>query len=121
MRTQISKIRAFAILIALAPSVAHAATPSFVVKCMQTGGPAVDEKYGTFYFFLRDGFVKGYACNNPGRPCQIVSQDNQTVVFETPGEAPDRLTIDLRTGAIQQTRSDGLHRTFSCKQIPYQP
>ncbi len=120
MRTQISRILAFATLVALTPSIADAATPSFVVKCMQTGGP-IEQKYGTFYFFLKDGFVKGYACSNPGRPCQIVSQNNQTVVFQTPGEAPDTLTIDLRTGAIQQTRSDGLQRTFTCKQIPYQP
>lgn len=121
IRIHISRVLAFALFAMLAPAIAYAATPSFVVKCMQTGGPTGGEKYGTFYFFLRDGFVKGYACSNPGRPCQIVSQNNQTVVFRTPGEAPDTLTIDLRTGAVQQTRSDGLQWTFSCKQIPYQP
>ena len=120
MRTRISRLLAFAILVAFASVAAHAATPSFVVKCMRTGGPTGGEKYGIFYFFLRDGFVKGYACSNPGRPCQIVSQNNQTVVFQTPGEVPDTLTIDLRTGAVQQTRSDGLQWTFACKQIPFQ-
>jgi hypothetical protein len=98
-----------------------ASTPSFVVRCMQTGGPVGDDKYGTFYFFLKDGFVKGYACSAPGRPCLIVSQNSQSVVFQTPGETPDTLVIDLRTGAIQKTRTDGLQWTFACKQIPYQP
>jgi hypothetical protein len=108
------------VLAALTPAIVHAATPSFVVYCMQTGGPQGDNKYGTFYFFLRDGFVKGYACAQPGRPCQIVAQDGQQVIFQTPGETPDTLTIDLRSGAVQQTRSDGLQRTFACRQIPYQ-
>ena len=112
---------AAAVLTGAAATAALAANPSFVVRCMQTGGPTGDAKYGTFYFFLKDGFVKGYACSAPGRPCQIVSQGNQSVVFQTPGEVPDTLVIDLRTGAIQKTRSDGLQWTFACRQIPYQP
>ena len=102
-------------------SAAHAAAPSFVVRCMRTSGPVEEQKYGTYYFFLRDGFVKGFACNVPGAPCKIVSQNTQTVAFETPGDAPDKLVIDLRTGTIQKTRANGLQWTFSCKQISYQP
>jgi hypothetical protein len=101
------------------PAIAHAATPSFVVYCMQTEGPKQKDKYGTYYFFLRDGIVKGFACDLPGNPCQIVSQDNTRVVFKTPGEEPDTFTIDLRTGAIQQKSTNGSEWGFACKQIPY--
>ncbi|MCE9522200.1 MAG: IPT/TIG domain-containing protein [Alphaproteobacteria bacterium] len=121
MSTKLAVSLIFAIAVALSPSVAFAATPSFVVKCVRTAGSAEGEKYGTYYFYLRDGFVKGSACDVPGQPCQIVSQNPESVVFQTPGESPDTLTIDLRTGAIERTRSNGDHWAFSCKQVPYQP
>ena len=43
-----------AALVALSQGVAYAVPPSFVVKCMRTAGPASGDKYGTFYFYLRD-------------------------------------------------------------------
>jgi hypothetical protein len=120
MRNKSAHALALAALGFAIPTLAHAATPSFVVKCMRTAGPAVGSKYGTFYFYLRDGVVKGFVCGVPGQPCQIISQDSKTVVFDTPGEAPDRLTIDLRTGAVQQKNSVGIETAYSCRQIPYQ-
>ena len=106
--------------VALAQNAAYAVPPSFVVKCMRTAGPTTGDKYGTFYFYLRDGFVKGFVCGVPGQPCQIKSQDDKKVVFETPGETPDRLEIDLRSGAIQRKDSIGTETTYSCRQVPYQ-
>ena len=120
MRNKLAHILALAVLGVAMPTLADAMTPSFVVKCMRTAGPAVGSKYGTFYFYLRDGVVKGFVCGLPGRPCQIVSQDSKTVVFDTPGEAPDRLTIDLRSGTVQQKNSVGIETSYSCRQIPYQ-
>ena len=120
MRFQIARLIAFAIFAAGMSALVHAAAPSFVVKCMRTAGPSGGEKYGTYYFFLKDGFVKGYACSLPGRPCQIVSQDTQSVVFQTPGDTPDTLVIDLRTGSIEKTSATGMQWKYSCKQVPHQ-
>jgi hypothetical protein len=92
--------------------------PTFTVRCMQTSGPKILPKYGTYYFFLKEAQVKGYACSIPGRPCKIVSQDANTIAFQTPGDAPDRMTIDLRNGAIQHTTAQGLQATFACRQVP---
>jgi hypothetical protein len=97
---------------------AYAGGPSFTVKCMHTAGPTALSKYGTYHFFLKEGQVKGYACSVPGNPCQIVSRDETTVVFQTPGENPDTMTIDLRTGAISQTTAAGAQSTFACRQVP---
>ena len=121
MRARLARLLLLTAIAATASSAAYAATPSFVVKCMRTAGPVEGKKYGTYYFYLRDGFVKGFACDIPGSPCQIVSQNAETVVFQTPGEVPDKLVIDLRTGTIQKTRANGMQWTFSCKQVPYQP
>lgn len=115
-----ARVLAVAIAASLGAAFAFAATPSFVVKCMRTAGSADSAKYGTYYFFLKDGFVKGFACDVPGRPCQIVSQNAQTVVFQTPGESPDTLVIDLRTGAIEKTSANGMQWNYSCKQVPHQ-
>ena len=119
MRTTILRILVLA-FVSLGATAAQAGAPSFVVKCVRTSGSPVDAKYGTYYFFLKEGEVKGFACSQPGRPCQIVSQDAQKIVFQTPGEDPDTLIIDLRTGAIQKTRSNGLQWTYACRQVPYQ-
>jgi hypothetical protein len=125
MPTQPIKMLAMAVLVAALSATAMAAAPSFVVKCMKTAGPiagaAAGDKYGTYYFFLRDGIVKGYHCGLPGIPCQIVSQSPQQVVFQTPGEAPDTMVIDLRTGAIKRTSAAGDSWQYACKQIPYLP
>lgn len=101
-----------------AASLAHAGPPTFTVRCMHTAGPKITPKYGTYYFFLKEGQVKGYACSLPGRPCQIISQDSTTIVFQTPGDDPDTLSIDLRTGAIQHTTAKGEQATFACRQVP---
>ena len=119
MPIQLAKFLAAAVLAAALPALVHAAAPSFAVKCMRSAGTADGEKYGTYYFFLKDGIVKGFACSQPGRPCQIVSQDAQKIVFQTPGELPDTLVIDLRTGAIERTSEDGLQWQYACKQVPY--
>lgn len=99
-------------------TLAHAGEPTFTVRCMQTSGPKILPKYGTYYFFLKESQVKGYACSVPGRPCRIVNQDANTIAFQTPGDAPDRMTIDLRNGAIQHTTASGLQATFACRQVP---
>jgi hypothetical protein len=101
----------------LAP-LAHAGEPSFTVRCKHTAGPKILPKYGTYYFFLKEGQVKGYACSLPGRPCEIISKNQTMIVFQTPGEHPDTLSIDLRTGTIQHRKANGLHATFACRQIP---
>jgi hypothetical protein len=101
-----------------AATIALAAGPSFTVRCMHNGGPAILPKYGTYYFFLPEDQVKGYACNIPGRPCQIVSQNASTVVFQTPGDAPDVIRIDLSNGAILHKTAAGLEATFACRQVP---
>lgn len=101
----------------LSATVAFAATPTFTVRCMQTAGAQILPKYGTYYFFLPDGQVKGYACSVPGRPCQIVSRDTTKIVFKTPGETPDTMSIDLRNGAIQHTTHSGQEATYACRQI----
>lgn len=119
MRFQFARLLAAVIVVVGTPAIAYAEAPSFVVKCMRTAGTAVGQKYGTYYFFLKDGFVKGFACSQPGRPCQIVSQDAQKVVFQTPGEAPDTLVIDMRTGAIEKTDATGLQWKYTCKQVPH--
>ena len=119
MRFQFARLLAGVILAAGMPALAYAAAPSFVVKCMRTAGPADGEKYGTYYFFLKDGIVKGFACDLPGRPCQIVSHTARAIVFQTPGDNPDKLTIDLRTGTIEKIGATGLQWTYSCKQVPY--
>lgn len=120
MQTTILRVLTVAAVAMMAAAVATAGAPSFVVKCVRTSGTPVDAKYGTYYFFLKEGEVKGFACSQPGRPCQIVSQDGKKIVFQTPGEDPDTLIIDLRSGAIQKTRSDGLQWTYACRQVPYQ-
>jgi len=97
---------------------AEGGEPTFTVRCMQTSGPKILPKYGTYYFFLKESQVKGYACSIPGRPCRIVSQDANSIAFQTPGDAPDRMTIDLRNGAIQHTTAQGLQATFACRQVP---
>jgi len=97
---------------------AHAAEPTFTVRCMHTAGPKILPKYGTYYFFLKEAQVKGYACSIPGQPCKIVGQDANTIAFQTPGEAPDKITIDLRNGAIQHKTASGLQATFACRQVP---
>ena len=97
MRAKLATGLALAVTAAVASSLAYAATPSFVVKCVRTAGSAEGEKYGTYYFYLRDGFVKGSACDVPGQPCQIVSQNADTVVFQTPGESPDQIPLTLET------------------------
>jgi hypothetical protein len=94
-----------------------AAGPTFSVRCMQTEGPQILSKYGTYYFFLPEGQVKGYACSVPGQPCKIVSRDAQTIVFKTPGETPDTMSIDLRNGAIQHTTHSGDQAAYACRQI----
>lgn len=121
MQVQPIRLLATAALAAALSASAYAVAPTFVVKCMKTAGPAAGDKYGTYYFFLKDGIVKGYDCSHPGTPCQIVSQNAQQVVFQTPGEAPDTLVIDLRTGAIKKTSAAGDSWQYACKQIPYQP
>jgi len=90
---------------------------TFVVWCAQTSGPTSGHKYGTYYFFLKEGQVKGSVCSVPGNPCSITGNDGQTIAFQTPGESPDTLTIDLRNGAIQRTSSSGLKWTYACRQI----
>jgi len=102
----------------LSTGLAFAGGPSFTVKCMHTDGPTVLPKYGTYYFFLNEDQVKGYGCGIPGRPCQIVSQNATTVVFQTPGDDPDTLTMDLQTGTIRQTTTAGVQSTFACRQVP---
>jgi len=119
MPTFLSKCLATAFTAAALPALAHAVAPSFAVRCMKTDGPAAGDKYGTYYFFLKDGIVKGFDCSQPGRPCQIVSQNAQKVVFQTPGEAPDTMVIDLRTGAIERTSVTGTQWKYTCKQVPY--
>ncbi len=99
-------------------SLAVAGSPSFTVKCMHTAGPTVLPKHGTYYFFLREAQVKGYGCSVPGRPCQIVRQDQREIVFQTPGDAPDTITIDLSNGAIRHTAASGTEATFACRQVP---
>jgi hypothetical protein len=101
-----------------AATIAVAAGPSFTVRCMHTSGPTTLPKYGTYYFFLPESQVKGYACSNPGRPCQIVSRDAAAIVFQTPGQAPDTIKIDLSNGAIQHKTVTGLESTFACRQVP---
>lgn len=101
-----------------AATIALAAGPSFTVRCMHSGGPAILPKYGTYYFFLPEDQVKGYACNLPGRPCQITAKDASTIVFQTPGDAPDVIKIDLSNGVIQHKTATGLEATFACRQIP---
>lgn len=120
MHARLARRLAVAVMALAVPAIAFAAAPSFVVKCMRTAGPADGEKYGTYYFFLKDGIVKGFACDLPGRPCQIVSQTARAIVFQTPGDNPDKLTIDLRTGTIEKIGATGLQWTYSCKQVPYQ-
>ena len=97
---------------------AAASGPSFTVKCMHTDGPTSLPKYGIYYFFLKEDQVKGYGCSLPGRPCQIISQNATTVVFQTPGDNPDTLVMDLQTGTIQQTTAAGEQSTFACRQVP---
>ncbi|MBL9096785.1 MAG: hypothetical protein JNK07_07645 [Alphaproteobacteria bacterium] len=102
---------------ALTATAVFAAGPTFSVRCMQTAGPQILPKYGTYYFFLPEAQVKGYACSIPGRPCPIVSRDATTIVFKTPGETPDTMSIDLRNGAIQHKTHSGLEANYACRQI----
>lgn len=101
-----------------AAGLAYAMAPSFTVRCMHTAGAKVLEKYGTYYFFLHDGQVKGFGCSLPGRPCKIVSQDANTVVFQTPGDFPDTITMNLRDGSLKHVTAAGEEATFACRQIP---
>lgn len=105
-------------LACVAASAAYAVGPSFSVRCMHTGGAKILPKYGNYYFLLTDGEVKGYGCSLPGNPCKIVSQDANTVVFQTPGDFPDTMTINLRDGSIQHVTAEGERATFACRQIP---
>jgi hypothetical protein len=105
-------------LVCGAVAIAHAAGPTFTVRCMHTAGPKVLPKYGTYYFLLPEGQVKGYACALPGRPCKIVSQTGNTIVFQTPGDFPDTMTISLADGSIEHTTAEGEKATFACRQIP---
>jgi hypothetical protein len=120
MKRMRSITTALALGLALAgvATLAHAGEATFTVRCMHTAGPKILPKYGTYYFFLKEAQVKGYACSVPGQPCKIVSQDANTIAFQTPGEAPDRMTIDLRNGAIQHKTASGLQATFACRQVP---
>ena len=119
MRTLLSKIIALALIAPCFVDVAFAGQPSFVIRCTRTSGPLSEPKYSTFYFFLQEGQVKGSTCNVPGNPCQIVStrENGQIIVFQTPGENPDTLTIDLRTGAIRRVSHIGLQWTYVCRQM----
>lgn len=119
MRTLLSKTIVLGLIAALLSNAAMAGQPSFVIRCTRTSGPVSEAKYGTFYFFLKEGQVKGSTCNVPGNPCQIVSQRErgQVIVFQTPGENPDTLTIDLRTGAIRRVSHTGLQWTYTCRQL----
>ena len=105
-------------LICGAAALAHAAGPSFTVRCMHTAGPKILPKYGTYYFLLPEGQVKGYGCAFPGRPCTIVSQTDKTIVFQTPGDFPDTMTISLADGSIEHATASGEKATFACRQIP---
>jgi len=116
MRTGLSRTLTLAAVATAAAFAAYAGEPSFIVRCMQTSGPTA-EKYGTYYFFLKEGQVKGALCSLPGRPCPIVSQTSETIVFQTPGEDPDTLSIDLRTGAIKKKSTSGVEWTYTCRQI----
>jgi hypothetical protein len=62
--------------------------------------------------------VKGYACNVPGLPCSITGQNATMITFQTPGDAPDIMSIDLRNGAVEHKTAKGLTATFACRQIP---
>lgn len=101
----------------LTATAVFAAGPTFTVRCMQTAGPQILTTYGTYYFFLPEGQVKGFGCSVPGRPCQIVGRDATTIVFKTPGETPDTMSIDLRNGSIQHTTNAGEQATYACRQI----
>ena len=116
MRPVISALTVGVLSLAAA-SVAQAGPPSFTVRCMHTGGPQILPKYGTYHFFLKESLVKGYACSIPGQPCDITGRTATTITFQTPGENPDVVTIDLRDGTIQHRKANGLHATFACRQI----
>jgi len=119
MRTALSKIIVLALFATLLSDAAMAGQPSFVIRCTRMTGPVSEAKYSTYYFFLKEGQVKGATCNVPGNPCQIVSrrERGQVIVFQTPGENPDTLTIDLRTGAIRRVSHSGLQWTYVCRQL----
>lgn len=116
--TKLTTALAFGLAAAGTVAFAKVGEPSFTVRCMQTAGPKILPKYGTYHFFLPEAQVKGYACSIPGQPCKIVGQTATAIAFQTPGDAPDKMTIDLRNGAIQHTTSSGLQATFACRQIP---
>ncbi len=120
MRLQV-KALAFAAAALGGATLAVAASPSFTVKCMHTSGPTALPKHGTYYFFLNEAQVKGYACSVPGRPCQIVRQDQKEIAFQTPGDEPDTIVIDLTNGAIRHTAASGEEATFACRQVPNEP
>lgn len=101
-----------------AAAAAFASAPSFTVRCMRTSGAELLDKYGTYYFFLTEGQVKGYACAVAGRPCLITKRDANTIVFKTPGDDPDVLTINLRDGSIRQVTAAGEEATYACRQLP---
>lgn len=115
-----SLITAAALTMAAATATAAYAvgTPTFTVKCMHTGGPKLLPKYGTYYFFLDDRQVKGYGCAVPGRPCLIVRQTPTEIEFQTPGDSPDTIVINLRDGSIRHTTTTGEQATFACRQVP---
>lgn len=117
MRTLVARASIFGAAAVSLATAAFAGGPSFVVWCMQTSGPTSGDKYGTYYFFLKEGHVKGSVCGVPGHPCSITGNDGQTIAFQTPGESPDTMTIDLRSGAIQRTSSSGLRWTYTCRQV----
>jgi len=119
MQTLLSKILVLAATAALFSNAALASQPSFVIRCTRTSGPVSEAKYSTFYFFLKEGEVKGSTCSVPGNPCQIIStrDGGQIITFQTPGENPDTLTIDLRTGAIRRVSHSGLQWTYVCRQL----
>jgi hypothetical protein len=108
-------------LLCTAAAIALAGEPSFTVRCKHTGGPKLLPKYGTYYFFLTEGQVKGYACSIPGRPCMITNRSATAIGFETPGDDPAKMTIDLRTGSIEHVTALGEHATFACRQIANNP
>lgn len=104
-------------LVCTAAAVALAGEPSFTVRCKHADGPKLLPKFGTYYFFLVESQVKGYGCSIAGRPCAITKRTPTTISFVTPGDDPDKMTIDLRNGMIEHVTAAGEHATFACRQV----
>jgi len=104
-------------LVCAAAAVALAGEPSFTVRCKHADGARLLPKFGTYYFFLVESQVKGYGCSIAGRPCAITKRTATTISFVTPGDDPDKMTIDLRNGMIEHVTTSGERATFACRQV----